>query len=76
MPAGLDPKASLIGALAVAVPGELQGLGELWRLYGSKPWSDLVTPAAELARSGFAAHPYLVQVMAGPQNAARIAVCH
>eukprot|EP00775_Hariotina_reticulata_P002395 gene2395-2699_t len=70
---GLDPKASLIGPLAVAVPGELQGLGELWRRYGSKPWADLVTPAVELARSGFAAHPYLVYVMSGPQNEMHIA---
>lgn len=74
VPVGLGPKASLIGPLAVAVPGELQGLGELWRLFGSKPWADLVTPAVELARSGFAAHPYLVYVMSGPQNEKRIAV--
>lgn len=31
-------------------------------------------PAAKLAREGFAAHPYLVYIMAGPKNVERIAV--
>lgn len=63
--AGLPANASLFGGLAVAVPGELQGLEAAWRRFGSRPWAELVRPAADLARSGFAAHPYLVQTLAG-----------
>eukprot|EP00879_Flechtneria_rotunda_P013855 GHRR01014471.1.p1 GENE.GHRR01014471.1~~GHRR01014471.1.p1 ORF type:complete len:716 (+),score=228.03 GHRR01014471.1:397-2544(+) len=72
MYAGLPSNASLDGALAVAVPGELSGLAELHSKFGSKPWADLVKPAANLARLGFAAHPYLVYVMSGPFNAKRL----
>lgn len=74
MCAGLPSNASLFGGLAVAVPGELQGLEAAWQRYGSKPWSNLVKPAAEMARSGFAAHPYLVYIMSGAANLKRLKV--
>ncbi|KAL7553322.1 hypothetical protein ACHAWF_016603 [Thalassiosira exigua] len=54
-----DPKSSTLGGLAVAVPGELRGLELLHRRHGSLPWSDVVRPAMELARDGFAVGPYL-----------------
>jgi len=56
------------------VPGELQGLEAVWKRFGSKPWSQLVKPAADLARSGFAAHPYLVYIMSGAANLKRMQV--
>lgn len=37
----------------VGVPGELAGLWELHRRYGSKPWGALVEPAIQAAESGF-----------------------
>lgn len=73
-PPGLLSNASLDGGLAVAVPGELHGLAELWRRHGSVPWAQLVRPAAELARDGFAAHPYLVYVLSGPGNRRKVEV--
>jgi gamma-glutamyltranspeptidase / glutathione hydrolase len=41
------------GALAAGVPGTVRGLGLASRLYGKRPWAELVRPAAELARGGF-----------------------
>lgn len=71
---GLPANASLFGGLAVAVPGELQGLEAAWKRFGSKPWAQLVKPAADLARAGFAAHPYLVYIMSGEANLKRMKV--
>ncbi len=41
------------GAWAAAVPGTVRGLGLAHSRYGKTPWSDLVRPAARLARQGF-----------------------
>jgi gamma-glutamyltranspeptidase/glutathione hydrolase len=40
------------GPAAVAVPGTALGLWEAHRRYGSIPWSELLAPAARLAREG------------------------
>jgi gamma-glutamyltranspeptidase/glutathione hydrolase len=42
-----------IGAGSVAVPGTVLGLAEAHRAYASRPWRELIAPAAELARRGF-----------------------
>ncbi|WIA36576.1 hypothetical protein OEZ86_007868 [Tetradesmus obliquus] len=70
--AGLPSDASLFGPLAIAVPGELQGLAEMHRRFGRLPWAALVAPAADLARRGFAAHPYLVYALSGQLSFQRI----
>lgn len=52
---GLDGKAtkdSLTGWRASGVPGTVRGLALAHAKYGSKPWFDLVKPAAALATSG------------------------
>lgn len=47
------------GGLACGVPGTVAGLHELWRKYGSLPWDYLLTPAAQLADTGFIVDEYL-----------------
>jgi len=44
---------SVLGAVAVGVPGTVAGLHEAHRLHGSLPWRDLIAPAVHLARGGF-----------------------
>ncbi|MGB5345513.1 MAG: gamma-glutamyltransferase [Woeseia sp.] len=45
--------ASLVGHLAVGVPGTVAGFWEAHQQYGSLPWRDLVMPAVKLATDGF-----------------------
>jgi gamma-glutamyltranspeptidase/glutathione hydrolase len=48
-----DPRRSLDGGLAVAVPGAVRGYAELARRFGTRPLAELVGPAAALADGGF-----------------------
>ncbi len=50
-----QPRRSLDGGLAVAVPGAVRGYAELARRFGTKPLAELVSPAAALADKGFRA---------------------
>ncbi|MBT8086239.1 MAG: gamma-glutamyltransferase [Woeseia sp.] len=45
--------ASLIGHLAVGVPGTVAGFWEAHQRYGTLPWRDLVMPSVKLAENGF-----------------------
>ncbi len=45
--------ASTIGGLAIATPGQVAGLYEAWKRFGSLPWSSLVQPTEEILRKGF-----------------------
>lgn len=45
-----DPLSSRVGGLAIGIPGELLGLEEAHRRWGTVPWAKLVMPVAELAK--------------------------
>ncbi len=49
------PNLSVFGRLSAGVPGSVAGMVELHQRYGQMPWADLVQPAIDLARKGFAA---------------------
>ncbi|KAN0066428.1 hypothetical protein ACQY0O_000522 [Thecaphora frezii] len=54
-----DKNASLIGGLAVGVPGELKAWKALHDRYGKLAWKDLFQPAIELNKRGFHVHDQL-----------------
>jgi gamma-glutamyltranspeptidase / glutathione hydrolase len=53
-----------VGHASIAVPGMLRALELAWKLHGSLPWREVVTPAVELARSGTTANETLVKWLA------------
>nr|XP_012235938.1 PREDICTED: gamma-glutamyltranspeptidase 1-like [Linepithema humile] len=50
---GKPADASVLGALAVAVPGELAGYWEAHQRFGKLPWADLFQPSIELCEKGY-----------------------
>src|SRR5438034_7275748 len=50
--AGNVTEKSVVGHLAVGVPGSVAGLHEAWKRYGSLPWATLIAPAIRLAGAG------------------------
>ncbi|XP_021894947.1 gamma-glutamyltranspeptidase 3-like isoform X2 [Carica papaya] len=56
---GSNLTAKYVGALSMAVPGEIAGLHEAWLQYGRLAWRTLFQPAIKLARGGFEIAPYL-----------------
>ena len=51
--AGKATQDSTLGYRASGVPGTVRGLEYASQKYGTKPWADLVRPAADLASKGF-----------------------
>ena len=47
------PEKSILGALAVGVPGSIAGLFEIHKKFGSMPFSELIQPSIDMARNGF-----------------------
>jgi gamma-glutamyltranspeptidase/glutathione hydrolase len=66
-----DPDRSLIGGLAVGVPGSPAGLYELQRRFGKLPWRRVVVPAIHLARRGFRVTPRLYAELEGSRQLLR-----
>ena len=67
VPFGIEQVHYAIGICSSGVPGVVAGLGELWRSDGSLPWSALIEPALELARTGVrlpAAHAACLAMLA------------
>jgi gamma-glutamyltranspeptidase/glutathione hydrolase len=58
------PALSKEGGLAVAVPGEVAGLGEMVKRWGKRPFSACVDPAQRLAAKGAPASWRLAQAIA------------
>ena len=54
-----DEELARVGALAVAVPGELAGLEAARRRFGTMKFSALAAPAIRLAISGFPLNPHM-----------------
>ncbi|ONH97889.1 hypothetical protein PRUPE_7G216500 [Prunus persica] len=54
-----NPKAKLLGALSMGVPGEIAGLHEAWLQHGRMAWKTLFQPAIKLAKDGYVIAPYL-----------------
>jgi gamma-glutamyltranspeptidase/glutathione hydrolase len=52
---GDGPSPSVYGGNAVGVPGQLAGLAEINKRFGTRPLDELVQPALKLAKEGFAA---------------------
>jgi len=52
------------GGLAVAVPGEVRGLGEMVRRWGALPFRRCVEPALKLAAKGFPVSTHLARSLA------------
>ena len=60
---GVDERASVRGALAVATPGLVAGLALALELYGTKSLAECLQPAILLAEQGFEISPYNVRLM-------------
>ena len=50
---GNGPSASILGGNAVATPGQLAGLVQINKRYGSRKLAELIEPAIELAEDGY-----------------------
>ncbi len=48
---------SLVGDLAVGVPGSVMGMWDAHERFGSLPWAALLQPAIDLAANGFVVRP-------------------
>ncbi len=52
------------GWVNVCTPGLAAGLGEFHRRWGTRPWADLVAPAADLAEKGVTLSPLAADMLA------------
>lgn len=55
----LIPESSLIGGLAVGVPGTVKGVYRYHQKYGNLPWYQVLEPAVKLAEDGFVIGKFL-----------------
>ncbi len=60
-----DPNLSLVGNLAVGVPGTVRGMAEAHRRFGKLTWKQDLAPAIALARNGFTVTPQFMGILDG-----------
>ena len=60
-----DSNLSLVGNLAVGVPGTVRGLAEAHARFGKLTWQQDMAPAIALARDGFMVTPQLMGILKG-----------
>ena len=65
----VSPGLSLVGNLAVGVPGTVRGLAEAHRRFGKLTWNQDLAPAIRLARRGFLVTPELIGIEDGSKAA-------
>ncbi len=63
-----DPALSLVGNLAVGVPGSVAGLAEAHHRFGRLTWKQDLAPAIALARDGFMVTPQLMGILNGARG--------
>jgi gamma-glutamyltranspeptidase/glutathione hydrolase len=63
------PGLSSEGGLAVAVPGEVRGLGDMVKKWGKRPWSACVDPAQKMAAKGVPVSWRLARTLEGLSQA-------
>ncbi len=56
------------GAKAVAVPGFVAGMDAIHKHFGKRAWADLLTPAIDLAKTGFVPSDFLKRKYAGEKD--------
>jgi len=59
---------SLVGDLAVAVPGTVRGMAEVHRRFGKLSWARDLEPAIRFARQGFMVTPQLIGIRDGSRT--------
>ncbi|MCC5978288.1 MAG: gamma-glutamyltransferase [Salinarimonas sp.] len=59
---------NVVGAKAIAVPAMVAGHALAHERFGSKPWADLVMPAAEIAQAGVDVDWYATLIIAGAMS--------
>jgi gamma-glutamyltranspeptidase/glutathione hydrolase len=65
----VSPDLSLVGNMAVGVPGTVRGLAEAHRRFGKLSWKQDLAPAIRLARRGFLVTPELIGIEDGSKAA-------
>ena len=60
-----------IGGRAIAVPSEVKGLYEAWRMFGNTPWRELIAPTIQLCREGIEISPSLERALHQYENVVR-----
>ncbi len=67
--AGHDFQDNSTNGIAVGVPGTLAGFAQMQQRWGKKSLAQVMEPAIELAREGFAITPYLAHALQSPRAA-------
>jgi len=61
-----DPSEYRVGYKSVAVPGTVAGMGMAHKMFGSRPWKEVLEPSRRLAAKGFPAS-YRMELILGLQ---------